>query len=191
MQAITLVTRLGMVRPRVDAACHLQAGLCDCRQQCVAAAQLQVFGQIGHDDIKMGTKWIGTDGWVHVNRGSYDASKDSLKKIVKKRKDDTAPNSEVIEAATAPKLGDDVIKSRLYETAGHHRNFVDCVKSRKPTVTPVETAHRSATPGHLALISFLVNRPIKWDPVKEEIVGDAEASKLLTRDYRGSWKLEA
>jgi len=145
----------------------------------------------GHNDIAMGTKWIGTDGWVHVNRGSYDASKPELKKMIKKRKDEKNPTSEIIESATAPKLGDDVIKTRLYETPGHHRNFLDCVKSRKPTVTPVETAHRSATPGHLALISFLVNRPIKWDPVKEEIVGDAEASKLLTREYRGNWKLEA
>jgi hypothetical protein len=145
----------------------------------------------GHNDIAMGTKWIGTDGWVHVNRGSYDASKPELKKMIKKRKDEKNPTSEIIESATAPKLGDDVIKTRLYETPGHHRNFLDCVKSRRPTVTPVETAHRSATPGHLALISFLVNRPIKWDPVKEEIIGDAEASKLLTREYRGSWKLEA
>ncbi len=145
----------------------------------------------GHSDIAMGTKWIGTDGWVHVNRGSYDASKPELKKMIKKRKDEKDPNSEIVESAAAPKLGDDVIKTRLYETPGHHRNFLDCVKSRKPTVTPVETAHRSATPGHLALISFLVNRPIKWDPVKEEIVGDAEASKLLTREYRGDWKLEA
>ena len=144
----------------------------------------------GHEDIKMGTKWIGTDGWVHVNRGSYDVSKDSLRKIVKKRESDK-PDAKVIESSAAPKLGDDVIKTRLYETPGHHRNFLDCVKSRKPTVTPVETAHRSATPGHLALLSFLVKSPIKWDPVKEEIVGDAEASKLLTRDYRGSWKLEA
>ena len=145
----------------------------------------------GHNDIAMGTKWIGTDGWVHVNRGSYDASKPELKKMIKKRKNEKDPNSEIVESATAPKLGDDLIKTRLYETPGHHRNFLDCVKSRKPTVTPVETAHRSATPGHLALISFLVNRPIKWDPVKEEIIGDAEASKLLTREYRGNWKLEA
>ena len=145
----------------------------------------------GHSDIAMGTKWIGTDGWVHVNRGSYDSSNPALKKVVKKRKDEKNPNSEVIEAAAAPKLGDDVIKTRLYETKGHHRNFLDCVKSRQPTVTPVETAHRSATPGHLALISFLVNRPLKWDPVKEEIIGDADASKLLGREYRGPWKLEA
>ena len=43
----------------------------------------------------------------------------------------------------------------------------------------------------IALIAFLVNRPVKWDPVKEEIVGDPEASKLLGREYRAPWKLEA
>ena len=43
------------------------------------------------------------------------------------------------------------------------RNFIDCVKSRQPTITPVETAHHSAIPGHLGLISMLVGRKIKWD----------------------------
>ena len=124
-----------------------------------------------------------------MNRGAYDASKAELKKVIKKRKDEKDPNSPVIEAAGPPKLGDDIIKTRLYETPGHHRNFLDCVKSRKPTVTPVETAHHSAIPGHLALISFLVNRPIKWDPEKEVILGDEEASKLLGREYQNGWKL--
>jgi hypothetical protein len=146
----------------------------------------------GHDDIKMGTKWIGTDGWVYVNRGgAFDCSNPALKKIIKKRKDEKDPKSPVVEGSTAPKLGDDVIKTRLYETPGHWRNFLDCVKSRQPTVTPVETAHHSAIPGHLALIAMTLNRSIKWDPAKEEILGDAEASKLLGREYRGPWKLEA
>jgi hypothetical protein len=39
------------------------------------------------------------------------------------------------------------------------------------------------------LIAMLVGRKIKWDPAKEEIVGDAEASKLLSRPYREPWKL--
>ncbi|MDZ4290251.1 MAG: Gfo/Idh/MocA family oxidoreductase [Prosthecobacter sp.] len=140
----------------------------------------------GHPEIQMGTKWIGTDGWVYVNRGAYDASKPELKQMVKKRQGD-----KVVEAAKAPKLGDDIIKTRLYNTPGHHRNFLDCVKSRQPTVTPVATAHHSAIPGHLALISLMVNRPLKWDPINEVIVGDEEASKLLGRKYRGPWKLEA
>lgn len=146
----------------------------------------------GHGDIQMGTKWIGTDGWVYVNRGgTYDCSNPAFKKVIKKRQNEKDPNSPVVEGSTAPKLGDDVIKTRLYETPGHWRNFLDCVKSRQPTVTPVETAHHSAIPGHLALIAMMVNRPLKWDPAKEEIIGDAEASKLLGREYRGPWKLEA
>jgi chromosome segregation ATPase len=62
------------------------------------------------------------------------------------------------------------------------------VKSRQPTIAPVETAHHSAIPGHLGLISMLVGRKIKWDVAKEVIVGDSEASKLLTRAYRKPWK---
>jgi hypothetical protein len=146
----------------------------------------------GHGDIQMGTKWIGTDGWVYVNRGgTYDCSNAAFKKIIKKRQNEKDPNSPVVEGSAAPKLGDDVIKTRLYETPGHWRNFLDCVKSRQPTVTPVETAHHSSIPGHLALIAMMVNRSLKWDPVKQEIIGDAEASKLLGRDYRGPWKLAA
>ena len=146
----------------------------------------------GHPDIKMGTKWIGTDGWVWVDRGGFDCSNPELKKIVKrhqKSKENGVEVDKIVEGFEAPKLGDDIIKKRLYETKGHQRNFLDCVKSRQPTITPVETGHHSAIPGHLALISFFVNRTLKWDPEKEIIIGDEEASKLLSREYRGPWKL--
>jgi predicted dehydrogenase len=110
----------------------------------------------GHPDIRSGTKWIGTDGWVWVDRGGFEASNSDWKKM--------------------RKLPDD-------------RNFLDCVKSRKPTITPVEVAHHSAIPGHLGLIAMLTGRKIKWDPKQEKILGDPEAGKLLTRPYREPWKL--
>jgi predicted dehydrogenase len=126
----------------------------------------------GHNDIKGGTKWIGTEGWVHVNRGnSFESSNASW--------------------ADSRKLPEDKRKVKLYESDNHHRNFLDCVKSRKPTITPVEVAHHSAIPGHLGLIAMLVGRKIKWNPKKEVIVGDSEASKLLARDYRKPWKFPA
>ena len=121
----------------------------------------------GHSDIRSGTKWIGTDGWVWVDRGGYDAS-----------------NTDWFAQIPADKY-----KVKLYKSDSHHRNFLDCVKSRQPTIAPVETAHHSAIPGHLGLISMLVGRKIKWDAAKEVILGDAEASKLLTRPYRSPWKL--
>lgn len=61
--------------------------------------------------------------------------------------------------------------------------------SRKPAITPVETAHHSAVPGHLGLISMLVRRKIRWDAQAEKIIEDAEASRLLTRPYRLPLKL--
>ena len=57
------------------------------------------------------------------------------------------------------------------------------------TITQVETGHRSAIPGHLGLISMLAGRKIRWDAQKEEIIGDPDAAKLLTRGYRPPWKL--
>jgi Oxidoreductase family, C-terminal alpha/beta domain len=80
-------------------------------------------------------------------------------------------------------------KIQLYESQSHWRNFLDCVKSRKPTIAPVETAHHSTLPGHLGLISMLLGRKLEWDVANEKIVGDAEASALLTRPYRAPWKL--
>jgi predicted dehydrogenase len=117
-------------------------------------------------DIKGGTKWIGTEGWVWVDREKFDASN--------------------VDWFSEPS---ESRKIQLYHSDDHHRNFLDCVKSRKPTITPVETAHHSAIPGHLGLISMLVGRKIRWDPVSEKILGDPEASKLLSRPYRHPWKL--
>jgi predicted dehydrogenase len=123
----------------------------------------------GHKDIRGGTKWIGTDGWVWVDRGGFESS-----------------NQAWVEMGQLP---EDQRKVKLYKSGDHHRNFLDCVKSRQPTITPVEVAHHSAIPGHLGLIAMLVGRKIRWDPAREMILGDDEASKLLTRPYRAPWKL--
>lgn len=131
----------------------------------------------GHKDIRGGTKWIGTDGWVLVNRaesdksnpGGFDASNPDWKK--------------------GKSLSEKLRKVKLYESKGHQRNFLDCIKSRQPTIAPVETAHHSAIPGHLGLISMLTGRKIHWNVATETIIGDPEASKLLTREYRKPWHM--
>ena len=123
----------------------------------------------GHGDIRSGTKLIGTDGWVWVDRGGFDCSNPEFKDI--------------------SKLPENLRKIKLIKSSNHHRNFLDCVKSRQPTITPVETAHHSAIPGHLSLIAMMTGRKIKWDAKKEVIIGDKEASKLLSRPYRAPYKL--
>ena len=80
-------------------------------------------------------------------------------------------------------------KVKLYTSANHQQNFLDCVMTRQPTITPVEVGHHSAIPGHLCLISMHTGRKIRWDVKTEKIIGDPEASKLMTREYRAPWKM--
>jgi hypothetical protein len=110
--------------------------------------------------------WIGDKGWVWVDRGGFDANPKSLLK-------ETIRPDEI----------------NLYRSPGHHRNFLDCVKSRKLTITPAEVAHRSASLGHLCLVTLKVGRKIRFDPVKEEILGDPAANALLGRTLREPWQI--
>src|SRR5947199_9391308 len=120
----------------------------------------------GHRDIRSGTKWIGTDGWVWVDRGGFETS-------------DPVLNETRVLPAEKRKIA-------LTKTKSHYRDFLDSVKSRKPTITPAEVAHHSAIPGHLGLIAMLVGRKIKCDADKEVILGDDAASKLFSREYAAS-----
>ena len=123
----------------------------------------------GHGDIKSGTKWIGTEGWVWVDRGGFDASNPEWKK--------------------GKSLPEELRKVKLLQSPGHWRNHLDSIRSGEPTIAPVQTAHHSATPGHLGLIAMLTGRKIHWDVKHEKIIGDAEASKLLSREFRAPYKL--
>jgi predicted dehydrogenase len=69
----------------------------------------------------------------------------------------------------------------------HVRNFLDCVKSRSQPISDLESGHRAATICHLANLSLRLGRKIRWDAQREQILGDAEAAKLLERPYRQPW----
>jgi len=115
----------------------------------------------------MGTRFIGEDGWVYVNRGKLDAS-----------------NRDWLKPGFVPG------EFKAYKSTNHVRNFLDCVKSRRPAICPAETAHRSITPGHLAYVSEALGRPLKWNPKTEQIIGDNEANALLTKmHHRKPWTL--
>jgi predicted dehydrogenase len=69
----------------------------------------------------------------------------------------------------------------------HIRNFVDCIRTRQKPTADVEVGHISATLCHLGNIVVRTGRNIRFDPAKEIILNDPEASKLLTREYRDHW----
>ncbi len=121
----------------------------------------------GHNDIRSGTKWIGEEGWVWVNRG------DNIEASPKNLLRETFSPDEV----------------HLYRSPGHWRNFLDCVKSRDATLAPCEVAHRSATLGHLGQIAMLLGRKIRFDPDTERIIDDPTAARMLGNAMRSPWHL--
>ena len=69
------------------------------------------------------------------------------------------------------------------------RDLVNCVISRKRPFQDVEYAHRTATVCHLGNICYQLNRKLRWDPDKEDFIGDSEASRLVDRPRRGPWQI--
>jgi predicted dehydrogenase len=141
------------------------------RIECRYPKEVEVIIAGGHEDIAGGAKWIGPNGWVNVDRGKFTASDVQWLRDIQARE----------------KKGD--LKIQLYKSPGHFREFVDSIKSRKRTLTPVEIAHRSQTPGHLGHIAAVTGRKLKWDAVKQEIIGDPEATRLMQPASRGAWSI--
>lgn len=114
----------------------------------------------------MGVQFEGSEGWIWVDRSGIDASNKSLLSSV---------------------IGPSEI--HLYKSDDHHQNFLDCIRSRAETITPAAIAHRSIMIGHLGLIAMKLGRSVRWDPVAEKFVNDAEADRLLSRPMRSPWHL--
>jgi hypothetical protein len=72
---------------------------------------------------------------------------------------------------------------------GINGDFLHCVKTRQLPFRDIAIAHRTVTVCHLGNIAYWLNRPIRWDPVREEIIGDEQASRWLSRPMRAPWTL--
>ncbi|MCP4644584.1 MAG: Gfo/Idh/MocA family oxidoreductase [bacterium] len=124
------------------------------------------FTMVVSNRVRGGARFIGTDGWVWVDRGGWDADPKSL-----------------LEERIGPN------ETQLYRSNNHHGNFLECRKTRAKTITPIEAAHRAITIAHLGNIVMKLGRKAQWDPVRERFVNDPEADRKLTRARRGTWHL--
>ena len=117
-------------------------------------------------DNANGVLFTGSKGKVETNRGYLKTWPDELK--------DT-------------QLGPNEI--HLYESKNHYVDWLDAIRKRTKPVCDIETGLRSVSVCHLGNIAYKLGRALNWDPEREEIIGDADASKLLSRPMRAPWRL--
>jgi len=116
-----------------------------------------------------GCVFTGTAGTMRIDRGVLTSTPESIVKEPLGEKD-----------------------VHLYVSPGHHRDWINCIRSRKRPIADVEIGARSVAITILGNLAYWNRRRLKWDPQKWEFVGDAEANgKWLDRERRDSWRLPA
>jgi predicted dehydrogenase len=112
-----------------------------------------------------GTTFEGENGTLYIDRGKLTTTPDSILK--------------------EPLTDRDV---RLENPGNNHRkNWLDCIRTRRPPICDAEVGACSAIICHLGNIGYQLGRPLKWDPKKQEFIGDKEANQLAAGDQRGEW----
>lgn len=119
-----------------------------------------------------GILFEGTEGRFFVNRG----------KITGKPVEDLEKNPLPENAIT------DIYGGAVPEN--HTVNFIDAMKSRKKPISDVWTHNRMLEICHLSNIAMRLGRELKWDPVKREIIGDAQASSFMSRESRKGYEIK-
>jgi hypothetical protein len=123
-----------------------------------------------------GLRFEGTEGWIFVSRGDTQVS----------ASDPASAKVPAFEASSAA-ITNAVIKPngiKLYDSPEQHRNWIECIQTKKPNISPVEVAHRSCSACLVAHAAMKLPRKLVFDPKKEKFENDAEANKLLSRPQR-------
>jgi myo-inositol 2-dehydrogenase/D-chiro-inositol 1-dehydrogenase len=128
-----------------------------------------------------GIRYEGTEGWIFVTRGAYTAS--ASDPVAKER------SAKALDASD-PKILTSEIKENeihLYKIDNQHGNWLDCIKSRKEPISPVEKGHRACSICLITHTAMKLGRKLTWDPKAENFGKDAEANKFLSRPQRAPY----
>jgi hypothetical protein len=131
------------------------------------------------DTLPNGIKFIGDEGWIFVSRDAQSAT----------ASDPTSKPTALkpLDASDARLLDPAGVTVQLPHSLSHHRNWLECVQSRKQPLAPAPIAHRSNTACIVSWIAMKLARPLTWDAAAERFVGDAEANGMLTRAERAPY----
>jgi len=132
----------------------------------VTAAYANGVKLIMYDKSPRAVRFVGDEGWISVDdNGNVNAEPKSILKLRRFKQHDYS------------------------YMKGHHRNFLECVKTRARTIAPPEVAHRSTTTCHIGNICLRLGRKVRWNPKTEQFIDDPGANTMLARAMRSPWHL--
>jgi len=132
-------------------------------------------------DYPNGIKFYGSEGWIFVTRDETVTASDPVSGA--KADPLVASNPKILTSVIGPN------EIHLYESAEHHGNWLDCIRSRRETIAPVEIAHRACSTCLLHHIAMKTKRRLHWDPAKERFINDDAANAMLSRPQRAPYQL--
>ncbi|MFC2122006.1 Gfo/Idh/MocA family protein, partial [Bacteroidota bacterium] len=135
-------------------------------------------------DYPNGVRFEGSEGWIFVTRGNYSVTPSDPVSKEKNIKALDASDPKILSSVIGP---DEI---HLYRSKEQHGNWLDCIKSRKQPISPVEVGHRSCSACLLSHIAMKLPRTLYWNPEKEKFHNDDEANSMLSRPQRSPYGTE-
>ena len=130
-----------------------------------------------HRGPMAGCIFVCEKGKLEVNRNKFTSNpKEIAVELLKKVNEDEEEK----------KWGE---KTGMWQAQGHLQNWLDCMRTRQHPVADVEIGHRTISIAHLMNITRRLGRALKWDPAKEQFIGDDEANRLTDRVRRKGYEL--
>ena len=128
-----------------------------------------------------GIRYEGEEGWIFVTRGAYRATASDPIPVNNGVKSLDASDPTLLESVIGPN------EIHLYKSDEQHGNWLECIKSGKQPISPVEIGHRACTVCLVSHIAMKLPRQLEWNPEQERFVNDAEANALLSRTQRAPY----
>jgi predicted dehydrogenase len=75
------------------------------------------------------------------------------------------------------------------QSQAHHRNFIDCLRTRATPTADIEIGQVSSALCHLGNVAYRLGRDLIYDSQRGDFGSDMAADTLATREYRRGWEL--
>jgi predicted dehydrogenase len=132
-------------------------------------------------DFPNGIKFYGSKGWIFVTRDEQVTASDPGAQG-KKMEPLMASDPKILTSVIGPN------EIHLYKSDDQHGNWLDCIRSRKDPIAPVEIGHRACSTCLLHHIAMKTKRKLHWNPEKERFLNDDAANAMLSRPQRAPYR---